>query len=90
MFTDISSKNMDYLELIGVLSKDIGIVDIIDSITGVHEYQKVTHGQSTMVMIYNMLAILQKPLYLITNPSVFCTENVIPTWLISILLPGFF
>lgn len=58
---------MDYLGIVAVMNKDIGIAEIIDEIIGVHEYQKVTHGQSTMAMICNMLAILQRPLYLLSN-----------------------
>jgi transposase len=62
-----SSTNIDHLGIVSTMCDELNLVNLIDEHAGVHPYQIVTTGQAVLSVIYNMLAIFQRPLYLSPN-----------------------
>ena len=60
---DYSSKIMDHHGIVAGVCKEIGLVQMIDSIIEVNSQQKVTTGEAVMSMVINSLGFVSKQLY---------------------------
>ena len=60
----IQVKDLDHYGIIAGIIDEIGLVDKIDEVLGIHYRQKVTPGLAVKAMIINGLGMFSAPLYL--------------------------
>ena len=61
---DITTKNLDHLGLVAGVCDEIGLVELIDRLTGSNEQRKISVGIATKAMVLNGLGFANQTLYL--------------------------
>jgi transposase len=69
---DLVTHRVDHLAMVAQFIDDIGMVDIIDSITGIHPNEVLTTGQAAASMVVMALGFVSRPLYL--SPQFFTSK----------------
>ena len=64
---EIDVQDIDHLGLIAGIVDEIGIVEIINRLLGIHPLEEVSAGHVVKAMILNCLGFLTAPLYLFSQ-----------------------
>jgi len=70
----IKTKNLDHLGIVSAVCEEIGLVKLIDDLTGSDEQRKVSVGTATKAMVLNGLGFANRTLYL--TPDFFSDKAV--------------
>jgi transposase len=60
-------KNLDHLGIVAGIIDEIGLVEQVDALLGVHPQEKVSMGQVLKAMLLNGLGFVSAPLYLFSQ-----------------------
>jgi transposase len=61
---EIQVQNLDHLGIVAGMIDEIGLVEQVDALLGVHPQEKVSMGQVLKAMLLNGLGFVSAPLYL--------------------------
>lgn len=61
---EIQTQDIDHLGIVAGIVDEIGIVEKIDNLIGIHPLEHVSAGQVVKAMILNCMGFLTAPLYL--------------------------
>jgi transposase len=64
---EIQVQNLDHLGIVAGMIDEMGLVEQVDSLLGVHPQEKVTLGQVLKAMLLNGLGFVSAPLYLFSQ-----------------------